>query len=1070
MSEAGAVASTMPAPEELSGKASKRSTMSKVFGDVQAAEPLAPIEPYPIGKFTGFLCRKPRIAMASIFLFVIIIAGIGQTFGGGDFGWVGTDFTSKIVLGMFGTRSAMYMYSGEDATFGWYDDDDISIADSAKQTVETYPNAQIIFHSKKGDVLSAKNLQSIREFQRSITKITKYEKYCLRGDSHGKDCMIPYSPSGIATWTSQTFADDDSSCNCATEFDVPCANCDSDCSADFYLPGCMADPMAPLPTSEWGKTAEPPFNAMCKQGTSDNADTSTCYYMLYQTRLNVMGTNWDCSNLEASWTRILVPFGLPIGNNDDDTEEMEDTIFSWGSNVFLPAFFELKAELEMDNSDLKVFFWGDQSWLIDYYLNRDVGFVMTAFILVFFVLWAQTESAFLAACGIFEIIISYPLGTFVWHVILQEPYVTYLNYNALFIILGIGADDIFVLVDAFKQASLQPEHISGSLETRFAWAYNRAASAMLATSLTTCAAFAACASSVIWDVAGFGIVAAVCIACDYLLVISWLAAAIIVQERYLKDVMVWCTPANLCGKLCAYCRKCCACCCKCCGFCCTPPEEAEGGTDEAGAEGGATAPKARDIEIFLGGRFADFVINNARKLIAFWSFMFVLSAVLCGLFLRPATENTEFFEKSHFFPVSRDASADKFGAAEGETTAYITGTLGFGLKPNDPFDLHDAHAVEAVNGDFDDTKANYKSGFDLANYQEAFSTACSEFSASLESSGIYDSSKYYCWIDEFKEWAEDKGYGFPVSTSKFRDYAVEWKSASVDEDSSYLFAVDQYEYQGNGDYSGLTGFLYNDNRVYYSFMSVNLTWTWSDLQRQKMSFPDMWDVYHDMNKATKAAEDASGLSGGVHSTGFYDWMVASKVFLESAFWNAGVALLIAFVVILFMTLNYKLTGLVFVGLFYVLAMVCLLMTISGWVIGIIEAIGVSVATGMAVDYVLHLSHSFNHQPAGPAPERVRGALQEMGISILSGCLTTWIACIALYCCDFLWFRLFGCFVTMVIWSSFFITMTGVTAILSLYGPESIEDGEVILPEWTGIKRYTAEEAVTVRGEVTENDL
>ena len=227
------------------------------------------------------------------------------------------------------------------------------IADSAKQTVETYPNAQIIFHSKKGDVLSAKNLQSIREFQRSITKITKYEKYCLRGDSHGKDCMIPYSPSGIATWTSQTFADDDSSCNCATEFDVPCANCDSDCSADFYLPGCMADPMAPLPTSEWGKTAEPPFNAMCKQGTSDNADTSTCYYMLYQTRLNVMGTNWDCSNLEASWTRILVPFGLPIGNNDDDTEEMEDTIFSWGSNVFLPAFFELKAELEMDNSDLK---------------------------------------------------------------------------------------------------------------------------------------------------------------------------------------------------------------------------------------------------------------------------------------------------------------------------------------------------------------------------------------------------------------------------------------------------------------------------------------------------------------------------------------------------------------------------------------------------------------------------------------------------------------------------------------------------------------------------------------------
>lgn len=46
-----------------------------------------------------------------------------------------------------------------------------------------------------------------------------------------------------------------------------------------------------------------------------------------------------------------------------------------------------------------------------------------------------------------------------------EGYITYLMYNGLFIILGIGADDIFVLVDAWKQSKLQPLHISGSLET-----------------------------------------------------------------------------------------------------------------------------------------------------------------------------------------------------------------------------------------------------------------------------------------------------------------------------------------------------------------------------------------------------------------------------------------------------------------------------------------------------------------------------------------------------------------------------------------------------------------------------
>ena len=162
-----------------------------------------------------------------------------------------------------------------------------------------------------------------------------------------------------------------------------------------------------------------------------------------------------------------------------------------------------------------------------------------------------------------------------------------------------------------------------------------------------------------------------------------------------------------------------------------------------------------------------------------------------------------------------------------------------------------------------------------------------------------------------------------------------------------------------------------------------------------MSFTDMWNVYYDVEDAVDLAENAVGMRGGVSHSMFYDWMVASKVFFESAFMNVGIALVIAFVVILSMTLNWKLTALAFTGMLYTLAMVCLCMVIAGWEINIIEAIGISIATGMAVDYVLHLSHAYNHQPSGPAPERVRGALQEMGISILSGCFTTWIACLAL---------------------------------------------------------------------------
>ena len=837
----------------------------------------------------------------------------------------------------------------------------------------------------------------MRDFQAKIQKIEGYKSYCLRGDSHGKDCMMPYSPPGMATWTTQTFPDNDATCTCSSDFGVNCANTDPGCSADFNLPGCTAKPLASFPSSRSDITK--PFEYMCQDGTWQNAESSTCGFMVYSARSNTIGKNWDCDTLKTSWARILMPVGLPLRGSDDDTDEMESKVRAWGGTVFVPNFFEIKAEIEADNDDLKVFMWGQFPWLFDYYLNRDVTFVMSAFILVFFVLWIQTESAFIATCGIFEIIVSYPLGTFVWHVLLREPYVTYLNYNALFIILGIGADDIFVLVDAFKQSALQPPHISGSLETRFAWAYHRAASAMLATSLTTCAAFAACAFSVIWDIQGFGIVASVCIACDYFLVITWLAAAVVVQERYLKYRCVWCTPANMCSKFYSACSKCC--------------KTMKGGAPPVAANDSGSSPtnsgakvmiaeteveekKPRAIEAFLGGPFADFIIKHSRKIIIFWTIMFMVSAVACGILLRQATQQVEFFDKTHFYRRSLEAASKKFNLAEGSTTNYLSTTISFGLKPNDPFDLHKSHAADALAGgdNLGDTKAYFKKEFDLADHQEDFKTACSEFHSELNSKGISGSSNYYCWIDEFSEWARNNEYGWPVSEN-FRDAVIAWKEAESSEEDSYEYSVASYLYGGLGDFAGLTGFLYDDERIYYTFATFNLSWSTDDIRRGDMSFTDMWNVYYDVEDAVDLAENAVGMRGGVSHSMFYDWMVASKVFFESAFMNAGIALVIAFVVILTMTLNWKLTALAFTGMLYTLAMVCLCMVIAGWEINIIEAIGISIATGMAVDYVLHLSHAYNHQPSGPAPERVRGALQEMGISILSGCFTTWIACLAL---------------------------------------------------------------------------
>jgi hypothetical protein len=90
-------------------------------------------------------------------------------------------------------------------------------------------------------------------------------------------------------------------------------------------------------------------------------------------------------------------------------------------------------------------------------------------VLVFIYIWAVTGSSFLAVVGMSEILLSIPCAWFFMRVICQVKYFAGINMMCIFIVCAIGADDIFVFMDAYVQSQFKGPNVNRDMETRFSW-------------------------------------------------------------------------------------------------------------------------------------------------------------------------------------------------------------------------------------------------------------------------------------------------------------------------------------------------------------------------------------------------------------------------------------------------------------------------------------------------------------------------------------------------------------------------------------------------------------------------
>jgi len=200
-----------------------------------------------------------------------------------------------------------------------------------------------------------------------------------------------------------------------------------------------------------------------------------------------------------------------------------------------------------DDGTMEVRFWSlaFQQVEFDRVVNSDLLYTIASIVVVFFYIVYHTRSFFLASMFMFQIVISLPVGFFVYYNIARIHFSSQVNILAIYLALGIGADSVFVMVDAWVQSRTDDK--VKTIQGRLNFALDRTVKACFNTTLTTVASFLAASLTDVMPIHCFAVFAAIVLLVDYLFIIFFAPTVMMLYHVHFADLgSVWCC----CGKKC----------------------------------------------------------------------------------------------------------------------------------------------------------------------------------------------------------------------------------------------------------------------------------------------------------------------------------------------------------------------------------------------------------------------------------------------------------------------------------------------------------------------------------------
>ncbi|XP_057626625.1 protein dispatched homolog 1 isoform X1 [Chionomys nivalis] len=604
--------------------------------------------------------------------------------------------------------------------------------------------------------------------------------------------------------------------------------------------------------------------------------------------------------------------------------------------------------------------FGIKHSLFQDYLLMDTVYPAIAIVIVLLIMCVYTRSMFITLMTMFAIISSLIVSYFLYRVVFNFEFFPFMNLTALIILVGIGADDAFVLCDVWNYTKFDKPRAETSEAVSIT--LQHAALSMFVTSFTTAAAFYANYVSNITAIRCFGVYAGTAILVNYVLMVTWLPAVIVLHERYLLNIFsCFKKPQPQ-----AYDKSCLAVVCQKCRKVLFAISEAS--------------------RIFFE-KVLPCIVIKFRYLWLIW----FLALTVGGAYIvcinpkmkLPSLELSEFqvFRSSH--PFERyDAEFKKlfmFERVHHGEELHMPITVIWGVSPEDSGNPLNPKSKGKLTLD---------STFNIAS--PASQAWILHFCQKLRNQTFFyqtDQQDFTsCFIETFKQWMEnqdcDEPTLYPCCSHCSFPYKQEVFELCI---KKAIMELDRSTgYHLNNKTPG-PRFDINDTirAVVLEFQSTFLFTLAYEKMQQFYKEVDSW-ISSELSSAPE------GLSHGwfISNLEFYDLQDSLS---DGTLIAMGLSVAVAFSVMLLTTWNVIISLYAIISIAGTIFVTVGSLVLLGWELNVLESVTISVAVGLSVDFAVHYGVAYRLAPDPDREGKVIFSLSRMGSAIAMAALTTFVA-------------------------------------------------------------------------------